>query len=279
MLYKEFQPDISLSHLIKCFWMFENEYPENHLERMIPDGYIDWVYHYGQKPILIIDGKEIVKPSNFLGGHLISSAQLKFSGELKMFGIKFYPWASSFLYPMPAHELNNVRLEAEAIGGKWIKEYYSFMMDELNIGNFLSVIQCLEKELKKMKFSETHSDKILKKSFDFILNSKGDISIDDVSNMLGCSARHVQKIFHERRGMPFSFFCKLARFQNVIHIAQANPSAKLIEVAYEGRYYDQSHFIKDFTQLTGLSPKKFFAEKHIYLSENTHSIITKPIGL
>ena len=33
----------------------------------------------------------------------------------------------------------------------------------------------------------------------------------------------------------------------------------LTSVAYDGDYYDQAHFIKDFKEFTGVSPKNFYA--------------------
>jgi AraC-like DNA-binding protein len=39
----------------------------------------------------------------------------------------------------------------------------------------------------------------------------------------------------------------------------ANQFTSLTAVAYEGDYYDQAHFIKDFKEFTGMSPKNFYA--------------------
>lgn len=35
----------------------------------------------------------------------------------------------------------------------------------------------------------------------------------------------------------------------------------LTTLAYEGNYYDQAHFIKNFKIFTGVSPKKFFDDQ------------------
>jgi AraC-like DNA-binding protein len=34
----------------------------------------------------------------------------------------------------------------------------------------------------------------------------------------------------------------------------------LTSLAYENGYYDQAHFIRDFKEFTGVSPKYFFAD-------------------
>ncbi|MCY1561266.1 hypothetical protein D9M68_984990 [compost metagenome] len=34
----------------------------------------------------------------------------------------------------------------------------------------------------------------------------------------------------------------------------------LTEVAYENDFYDQAHFINDFKEFTGMSPKEFYAD-------------------
>jgi AraC-like DNA-binding protein len=35
----------------------------------------------------------------------------------------------------------------------------------------------------------------------------------------------------------------------------------LTALAYECEYYDQAHFIKDFKEFTGLTPKEFYGNK------------------
>ena len=268
MTYKEFPPHPSLQQYIKCFWIFENSYNENHLERMVPDGFIDFVFHYGIRPKLIVDGKETAKPTDFLGGHLINSVQLNFSGDLKMFGIKFYPWASASLYKMPAYELNNKRVAIEDITGNWIKQHYDYLRNELNDGNYKNAIALLEPGLQKWLQTTAPQNNILLTSFVAISKSGGNATIDDVSNRTGVSSRQIQKIFLQKKGMPYKYFAKLYRFQKTLQLAKNNPCYSLTDIAHLSNYYDQSHFIKDFKTFTGLTPGHFFKEKNIYIEQN-----------
>jgi AraC-like DNA-binding protein len=43
-------------------------------------------------------------------------------------------------------------------------------------------------------------------------------------------------------------------FSNMLN----NPSFNAQKMMFDGNYYDQSHFIKDFKELTGETPKQFF---------------------
>jgi AraC-like DNA-binding protein len=44
-----------------------------------------------------------------------------------------------------------------------------------------------------------------------------------------------------------------------------NRNARLTELAYELRFADQSHFIKEFRHYTGLAPNKFIRKKEEFI--------------
>lgn len=46
----------------------------------------------------------------------------------------------------------------------------------------------------------------------------------------------------------------------------SDKSENLSSIAHQFEYYDQSHFIKDFKDFTGIKPKEFFSNKNIKLS-------------
>jgi len=43
-------------------------------------------------------------------------------------------------------------------------------------------------------------------------------------------------------------------------------SETLTDIAYESQYFDQNHFIKDFKDLVGVTPKEFLDNEHMALS-------------
>ena len=53
---------------------------------------------------------------------------------------------------------------------------------------------------------------------------------------------------------------RVARLQAALKMIQQKKFNSLTEIAYENGYFDQAHFIKDFREFTGISPKSFFAD-------------------
>lgn len=51
-----------------------------------------------------------------------------------------------------------------------------------------------------------------------------------------------------------------------IFLKSKNENISLTELAYESAYYDQSHFISDFRKMTGLTPKQFFNDCELSIS-------------
>jgi AraC-like DNA-binding protein len=52
---------------------------------------------------------------------------------------------------------------------------------------------------------------------------------------------------------------RVVRLQATLKMLEQNKFSTLTSLAHENGYYDQAHFIKDFKEFTGMSPKSFFS--------------------
>ncbi|AZA54927.1 helix-turn-helix domain-containing protein [Chryseobacterium sp. G0201] len=83
-----------------------------------------------------------------------------------------------------------------------------------------------------------------------------ELSIEEIATKNGITRQYVNKISKKYLGKPASEYRKIQRFRKALI---TNRKVKnLTELSYENLFYDQSHFIKDFKELTKISPKKFF---------------------
>jgi AraC-like DNA-binding protein len=55
------------------------------------------------------------------------------------------------------------------------------------------------------------------------------------------------------------------RLQTALNLLLNEPES-LTNIAYESDYFDQSHFIKDFKEFIGITPKEFLGNENMKLS-------------
>lgn len=85
------------------------------------------------------------------------------------------------------------------------------------------------------------------------------LNLDDLSGQLFVSKRQLQRIFQDKLGFGPKTYRRMLRFRDAIHFMQQNPDSRMIDVAYDFGYADQSHFIREFKDFTGQNPRRFFA--------------------
>lgn len=73
-----------------------------------------------------------------------------------------------------------------------------------------------------------------------------------------CSPSTLQRNFIKRTGVSMKKMLRIARVHSIIEKMLTDRSFNYQEFVYDGNYYDQAHFIKDFVAITGSSPRKFF---------------------
>lgn len=84
--------------------------------------------------------------------------------------------------------------------------------------------------------------------------------IQEIAKELGVSRQHIVRLFDAHLCKSPSVFRKIDRFRKTLHnrVAVLKEQDNLTALTYESFFYDQSHLIRDFKSLTGMSPRKFF---------------------
>ena len=74
------------------------------------------------------------------------------------------------------------------------------------------------------------------------------------------SDRHIRRLFENYIGISPKLFNLIIRHQKTLMLLNSNPTEDLTTIALEQRYYDQSHFIKEFKRFQGCTPSSFINE-------------------
>ncbi|MGU3377334.1 helix-turn-helix domain-containing protein [Chryseobacterium sp. M5A1_1a] len=88
-----------------------------------------------------------------------------------------------------------------------------------------------------------------------LINNNEFLSIEELSKNLKISETTLFRLFKNNLGQNPKSYLKTIRFRNVLNDI-LKPRNSLTGIAYQNQYYDQSHFIKDFKNLTGFAPNK-----------------------
>ena len=259
MKYDQYDPPEVLRSFIRCFWSLEA--PEQTIEekqRIVPDGCMEMIFHYGDPyKQYFDDGSSIIQPRCFVFGQVTSPLEIAPAGFSGIVAARFEP--DGFI-PFSSYPLLKMENRAVPLAELFGNDVTPFENAVLNAASNTKRIGLITEFLTDHLQTAEAADRIIKASIDTLLQSNGDINVDQLAGHLQVNRRQLERKFSSAIGLSPKQFSKVIRLQSAIKAMQVNKYTSLTSLAYENGYYDQAHFIKDFKEFTGLSPRQFYAE-------------------
>ncbi len=109
-------------------------------------------------------------------------------------------------------------------------------------------------------------DNIVKTTIDAMLLTKGSTAINTMLKNDLSKRRQLERKFTKKVGISPKQLGKVVRLQTALKMLLNRQSENLTKIAYDSEYYDQAHFIKDFKEFTGTTPKEFLEDDKMILS-------------
>ncbi|MCT8332806.1 helix-turn-helix domain-containing protein [Leptospira sp. 85282-16] len=266
MIYEIFSPSPDLSSLIKCFWTLvvvdSSPYSK---QRIVPDGCMELAFNFGD-PIKRFsnDNEFVIQPWACFIGQITEPFYIKPTGSVNTFSVRFFPYGIANFFDKPMDHYANREISLDQLFGfDSAKELENQIRKTYDTPTRIRVMEDFFTTKLQEKIT---SDRILKNTIDTILESKGYDSIDTILGEGNLSRRQLERKFKKQIGLSPKKLAKIIRMQAALKILMHRQSGKLTEIAYESNYFDQAHFIKDFKEFTGLSPKQFIGDDGMLLS-------------
>lgn len=111
-----------------------------------------------------------------------------------------------------------------------------------------------------LSFIDKYSPDYIDNIYEEILQNCLNTNICEVSKIADCSISCLQRNFLKRTGVSMIRLLRIARIYTVFNKMISNNDLKYQDILQNSNYYDQAHFIKDFREITGKNPRKFFIE-------------------
>jgi AraC-like DNA-binding protein len=182
---------------------------------------------------------------------------MKFTGRYRSFIIEFLPTGLSLLFTLPHNELTNRIYSADELFGSAGKELLEQLHAAPSIEEMAKYADTfLLTQCKKVKTS--HITACITTLSEKLFLGQDLPTVNEYAYIANMSLRNFERRFHELVGVAPKFYFKLMRFNKAISIKTISPKKNWTGIAHECGYFDQTHMVKDFYQLSGFSPKELF---------------------
>jgi AraC-like DNA-binding protein len=100
-------------------------------------------------------------------------------------------------------------------------------------------------------------------AWDRLVDSGGNLRIDELAREVGWSRRHLAGLFRAETGVAPKTAARLIRFERACERLRGPDRPSLAAVAADTGYVDQAHLSRDFRDLAGLTATEWLAERDL----------------
>jgi len=239
-MYIEIPAPPSLADFVECFWTRDvaPSRATGAVQRILPDGCVDFVVEIGANPNPIAVGT-MTRPL-LLGG----------SAPHEFIGVRFKPGRAYTMLGIPASELTDDRVPLSDI---W--KDVGRLLDEVVAGatsndRVAALARALEKRLLGAPLPAPEVDGAIRA----IVESGGSIEIATLGPAIGVTRQQLARSFARWVGVPPKTFARVVRLQRLLEALRSARDPHWSALATWAGYYDQSHLVAEFKELTGVTP-------------------------
>lgn len=218
---------------------------DENLRYAIPDGCVDMIFCC-----------DPVNPQAYICGTVLEPKAVLIRPNCCYFGVRFLPAYNPVL--------ENSILMKELVGhmipfdsliqdNKMFYGICSTTDFNTQIQVFLHSYMSIYQRIRPME----NNNLLVLHTANLMIRSCGCITIEKIAEETGYTSRYINKCFQSETGLSPKQFSKIIRFQAAVSALNEPVVHSLTEIANNLGYFDQSHFIHDFKQFTGFTPKKY----------------------
>jgi AraC-like DNA-binding protein len=259
MFYREFAVQPLLRDYIQCIWVMQAERGVfANPDLLVPDGNIEVILNYGDPATRYLpDGLTI---QNKTGGEIIGQRcgwyRHSTEGEVNLISISFKPGGLSPFVSFAVADVTAHSIPFSSLPGSLFTEMEERVYEENLLEKKITIIEeLLARQLIK---NAARSNNIA----EFITRLHAINEFPSIAGFLQyytINRRKLERDFDHHVGVSPKFLQRVLRFRRTITSFYKPGNRNLTALAYDCGYFDQAHFINDFKEFTGLSPKKFFS--------------------
>ena len=261
------RPGPPLDQFVEFFWYHDGYVPAHRTERVLPTGTFELIINLRDEPRHTFDPGSL-RPRKSYRKAWISGVQSEFlvidtAPDASMMGVHFKPGGAAPFLGFPAGELAQRIEELDTIWGSAGARLREQLLDAPNPNaKFRVLAGFLARRLQR----EAIPNPAVQLALARFQAEPQTSTVENVLGGMGMSHRHFIELFRQAVGLTPKRFCRIQRFQQVLHDLEKQREIQWADVAYAGGFYDQAHFINEFKAFCGLSPRRYLKERTDHLN-------------
>jgi AraC-like DNA-binding protein len=260
-------PAPPLASFIRCFWYWEGAPQPHTRERLMPNGEASIVFNLRDEEMRLYDADH---PERFTSCGLVGITgartncfAIDTATEDCVVGIQFQPGGAFPFFREPASAVAN---QSGPLDDLWRGAAGEIREQLLAAASPDAMFAVLERRMlaRLMRPRELHP--AIRFARSHICRAPQVVTVSSVMERIGMSQRRFIEIFRDQIGLTPKAFCRVRRFQRVLENVHRKNAVDWVQVALDGGYYDQAHFIHDFQGFSGLTPATYLARATEHLN-------------
>jgi AraC-like DNA-binding protein len=249
-------PASPLSTYINCMWYIEGALPYPHL-KILPMPSLHVMFSFGDAfPVYKSDQARpfATCAESWSVGLWNTYHIMDAPHSAQVLNVSFKPGGAYPFLKLPLSELHNLIVPLDALWGRWAEEIRERLYAEPTIQARFAL---LERLLLTQLCDAPHGLNVVQAAVAVIARQHGMLSIRGLCDQIGISQKHLITQFKRMVGGTPKEVARLDRFKRILQSIEPTKPVDWSMIAHQHRYYDQSHFNKDFEAFSGHSPTEY----------------------
>jgi AraC-like DNA-binding protein len=249
-VYREFLPHAALQPHIRAVFSFVPGTEDGRPSPILADGHACLSFTLGEGgsghiagAVTHTDGLAIERPS--------------------MIGAYFRAGGLTAFTSLPLHELTNRTVRVEDIWGPAAANIAARLAESSESARVAALESVLIERLGAPPRTQ-HGSVDVPGLAASIERRAGRVSVEQMACDAGVSRQQLARTFRERVGVTPKLYARLARFRSSLAYMGAGEATDRAHAALALGYADQSHWIAEFKEFSGLTPRSFAARRWVH---------------
>ncbi len=242
-------PCAELSPFVRYYWVLKSR--EKFSIHTFPIGCPQIIFH--RRSPLLIPELSVSQDKFTISGQVNFPAHIASAGDTEMIVAVFYPHTIGVFIDTPPSAFYNSEISGFDIGNKNLNGLSTRIFNSENTHQSIKILESWL--FSKLKYQyDTLNLKRIGATVNSIMKNPV-LQVNELADIACLSPKQFGRVFNSLVGMMPKEYARIVRFQKSMWLLQ-NHCQNYADIAYCCGYSDQSHFIRDFRQFSGVTPSQ-----------------------